>query len=97
MTNEKITQHIKNEIAKLSYEKDGEWFIRIGNCRLDFSQKYKLIGFTNKTVKLAWKNGNEWITMQGRVEKRHDYYALYTDGWQYIEHLELEKVEEVAQ
>ena len=88
---ENITQHIKDEISKLSYCEDGVWYIEIGNSRLDFSKKYRLLGFTKKTVKLGWMNGRDnLIKVNGHVEQRNDYYALYTEGWSFIEHLKLE-------
>ena len=84
-----ITNEIRKEIEKLVYERDGQKFISIGNCRLDFSKEYIFLGFTKKTVKLAYMNGREQIKVQGRLELRNDYIAFYTEGWSFIERIKV--------
>ena len=94
MTSEIITEALKKAILAKCYKaENGRLKIDIGNSRLDFSQHYYFNGFTNKTVKLSWVNGDYEINVQGKIEKRNDYYSLYTEGWQYIEHLTIEEKE----
>ena len=91
-----ITNEIKQKIQALVFkDREGRDCIALGNCRLDFKQTYLFFGFTKKTVKLAWINGRDNINVQGKVEDRGNYYALYTDGWSYIEHLPKEAVADV--
>ncbi len=75
-------------------EKTGRNKISLGNCRLDFSKTYFLNGFTERSVKLSWENGDKEINILGRIERRHDYYALYTEGWDFIEHINRNEVQE---
>ena len=90
-TKQRITEHIKQAILKMAYEdKTGRMCINLGNCRLDFSKTYYLNGFTDKTVKLSWVNGDKEIKAQGRIEDREEYYSFYTEGWSYIEHIQKE-------
>lgn len=89
MTAETITPELRKAIEKTTYEEDGQTMISISNSRLDFSKKYKVLGFTSKVIKLAWKNGTQWIPCQGRIKKSYDYYVLYTEGWSFINHIKL--------
>lgn len=84
-----ITKEIKKAILAICFEdsENGRLKISLGNWRLDFSKTYYFNGFTKKTVKLIEMNGRDEIHHQGKVEDRGDYYALYTEGWNYIEHL----------
>jgi len=86
---EQITEEIKNKILSFSYldTETNRRLIDIGNHRLDFKKTYFLNGFTKKGIKLTWLNGRAEIKVIGKVEDREDYLALYTEGWQYIEHL----------
>lgn len=94
-----ITKEIKEKIETMLYNKDKHdhnyrssdcQYIRLGNSRLDFSKEYIFLGFTKKTVKLAWVNGRDLVLCQGKVENRESYYALFTEGWSFIEHLNKE-------
>jgi len=89
---EEITEQIKKAILKDSYkDEDDRLKIDIGNCRLDFSQNYFLNGFTKKSVKLSWINGDSEVNVLGKVEKRGEgKYSLYTEGWQFIKTFEIE-------
>jgi len=80
---EEITKEIQEKIMSLVYSKEGEKFISLGNSRLNFKTEYKFIGFTKKTVKLAYENGGKYYPLQGRVARG----KLYTEGWNYIENL----------
>ena len=80
---------IENAINKMVFERDGQKYISLGNSRLDFSKEYLFFGFTDKTVKLGWMNGRDIIKCHGKVEQRHDYHALYTERWSFIEHLKI--------
>lgn len=86
---EQITEEIKQKILNKSFmdKETGRRIIQIGNCRLDFSIPYFLNGFTNKGIKLSVRNGDKEINEVGKIEDRGEYFALYTRGWNYIEHL----------
>jgi hypothetical protein len=88
-----ITEDIKKLILAKCFRdsEDGRLKISLGNCRLDFSKTYFFNGFTKSTVKLSEMNGRDEIKYWGKVEDRGEYYALYTEGWSYIEHIEKEK------
>jgi len=79
-----ITEELKEKILADTYETDGDKFIRIPHHSLDFCMHYKIIGFTKKTVRLAYLSGEEWVNCQGKVEKETDCYILYTKNWDYI-------------
>ncbi len=84
-----MEENLRNEILKKTYERDGQRYISLRNSRLDFSKEYLFYGFTDKTVKLGYENGQDIIKVQGKIEKRDDYYALYAEGWSFIEHIRL--------
>ena len=85
--NIEITKEIQAKIEDMVYMNNGRRCIKLGNCRLDFSKEYILLGFTKKTVKLGWINGTDLIVCQGRVADRGDHLAFFTEGWSFIEHL----------
>ncbi len=92
-TKQTITDEIKELVMKKVYrDENGRKCITVGSCRLDFSNKYFFNGFTNKTLKLSWQNGDEEVKCQGKIYKRNGEYKLVTDGWNFIE--KLNKVEE---
>ena len=80
-----ITKEIKKMIEAKVYERDGQKYISIGNCRLDFSKEYLYFGHTLKTLKLGWKNGTELIKVQGKIFKSYNHIKIYTEGYSFIE------------
>ena len=94
---EVITESLANAILARCFRDDesGRLQIALENCRLNFSKTYFMNGFTHKTIKLSWKNGDNEIHVQGKVEQRNDYYAFYAEGWNFIEHINLSEIKEV--
>jgi hypothetical protein len=86
-----ITKQMQELIKTKLYKNDeGRNCIALGNCRLDFSQKYFFNGFTHKTVKLSWQNGTHEINVQGKCSPGNEsngvnYFRLYTEGYSYSE------------
>ena len=87
-----ITNEIKEALKPFFWtDEEGKTKISLGNCRLDFKKDYYLEKFTERGIKLYWLNGNEKIFVIAKIEFNATYgdYALYTEGWSYIEHFKL--------
>lgn len=89
-----ITNEIKQALSKFfKQDKEGRWLFVLGNSRLDFETEYFFEKFTKFGIKLYHINGNTRINVVAKVEyfPQYDDYAVYTEGWQYIEHFKLPK------
>ena len=89
---QEITQEIKDTLKEFFWtDEEGKTKVSLGNCRLDFKKDYYFEKFTKMGVRLYWLNGTTKIPVLGHIEKSGTYgdFALYTEGWSYIEHFKL--------
>lgn len=86
------------EIIKAKFfwtDEKGKTKISLGSFRLDFKKDYYFEKFTKKAIKLYWVNGTEKVPVMACVEANETYndFALYSEGWNFIEHFKLEEKE----
>jgi len=96
-----IPRQIRAAIEEIVVEKDGEKFIHLGNCRLDFKKQYAFLGFTKSNTKVILGDiyshgpqGVKYTKRFGKIEVRMTekvdgttvkQFTLVTDGWNYSE------------
>lgn len=96
-----IPRQIIKAVEEIVVEENGEKFIHLGNCRLDFKKQYVFLGFTAKKSKVKLGDiysqgpqGVKYTKRFGVIEvrdtekvdgKKVRQFILMTEAWNYSE------------